>query len=336
MLYILSMEYTSIGKNDLKISKFALGTWPFAGGELWGHQDDNDSIEAVIECYENGINFFDTAPGYGDGRSEEVLGKAIKKIRNSVIIGTKIPPADLGKKNLSISVEKSLKRLGTDYIDLMQIHWPNHDIPIDETTIELENLIKSGKIKEVGVSNFGLKDMSEILDELDIVTNQLPYNAFWRAIEHDIKPFCIEKDIGIICYSTLAQGLLTGRYNDVSEVPEGVSRSRLFSKSTSSLCRHNDPGCEVELFKAIDDIKKFSVKSNIQPATIATTWLKKQSGVLTLLIGARNKSEVQLNINSFDYDIDDSVLDEYVSFTKKIKNHIGSNPDMWNAVSEYR
>ena len=109
MLYILSMEYTSIGKNDLKISKFALGTWPFAGGELWGHQNDNDSIETVMECYENGINFFDTAPGYGDGRSEEVLGKAIKNIRNSVIIGTKIPPADLGKKNLSISVEKSLK-----------------------------------------------------------------------------------------------------------------------------------------------------------------------------------------------------------------------------------
>ena len=80
MLYILSMEYTSIGKNDLKISKFALGTWPFAGGELWGDQDDNDSIEAVMECYENGINFFDTAPGYGDGRSEEVLGKAIKNI----------------------------------------------------------------------------------------------------------------------------------------------------------------------------------------------------------------------------------------------------------------
>ena len=162
------MEYTLIGKNDLKISKFALGTWPFAGGELWGNQDDNDSISAVHECYENGINFFDTAPGYGDGRSEEVLGKAIKNIRNSVIIGTKIPPADLGKKNITISVEKSLKRLGTDYIDLMQIHWPNHDIPIDETTIELENLIKLGKIKEVGVSNFGLKDMTEILNELDI------------------------------------------------------------------------------------------------------------------------------------------------------------------------
>ena len=132
------MEYTLIGKNDLKISKFALGTWPFAGGELWGNQDDNDSISAVNECYENGINFFDTAPGYGDGRSEEVLGKAIKNIRNSVIIGTKIPPADLGKNNLINSVENSLKRLNTDYIDLMQIHWPNHDIPIDETAQEIQ------------------------------------------------------------------------------------------------------------------------------------------------------------------------------------------------------
>ena len=230
MFYILSMEYTLIGKNDLKISKFALGTWPFAGGELWGNQDDNDSISAVHECYENGINFFDTAPGYGDGRSEEVLGKAIKNIRNSVVIGTKIPPADLGKNNLINSVENSLKRLNTDYIDLMQIHWPNHDIPIDETAQEIQSLIDSGKINEIGVSNFGILDMTEVLNNLNIVTNQLPYNAFWRAIEDDIKPFCIENNIGIICYSTLAQGLLTGRYKDVSEVPEGVSRSRLFQE----------------------------------------------------------------------------------------------------------
>ena len=336
MFYILSMEYTLIGKNDLKISKFALGTWPFAGGELWGNQEDSDSIAAVNECFENGINFFDTAPGYGEGRSEEVLGKAIKNIRNSVVIGTKIPPADLGKGDVTLSVEASLKRLETDYIDLMQIHWPNHDIPFDETAYEIESLINSGKIKEIGVSNFGVIDMTEILEHSNIVTNQLPYNAFWRAIEHEIKPYCIEKNIGIICYSTLAQGLLTGRFNDVSEVPEGVSRSRLFSKSTSSLCRHNDTGCEDELFEAIKNIKKFSNEINLDPATIATTWLKKQSGVLSLLIGARNKNEVQLNINAFDYDVDDSILNEYISLTNKIKNHIGKNPDMWNAVSEYR
>ena len=336
MFYILSMEYTLIGKNDLKISKFALGTWPFAGGELWGNQEDSDSIAAVNECFENGINFFDTAPGYGEGRSEEVLGKAIKNIRNSVVIGTKIPPADLGKGDVTLSVEASLKRLETDYIDLMQIHWPNHDIPFDETAYEIESLTNSGKIKEIGVSNFGVIDMTEILEHSNIVTNQLPYNAFWRAIEHEIKPYCIEKNIGIICYSTLAQGLLTGRFNDVSEVPEGVSRSRLFSKSTSSLCRHNDTGCEDDLFEAIKNIKKFSNEINLEPATIATTWLKKQSGVLSLLIGARNKNEVQLNINAFDYDVDDSILNEYISLTNKIKNHIGKNPDMWNAVSEYR
>ena len=336
MFYILSMEYTLIGKNDLKISKFALGTWPFAGGELWGNQDDNDSISAVHECYENGINFFDTAPGYGNGRSEEVLGKAIKNIRNSVVIGTKIPPADLGKNNLINSVENSLKRLNTDYIDLMQIHWPNHDIPIDETAQEIQSLIDSGKINEIGVSNFGILDMTEVLNNLNIVTNQLPYNAFWRAIEDDIKPFCIENNIGIICYSTLAQGLLTGRYKDVSEVPEGVSRSRLFSRTTSSLCRHNDDGCEDELFDAIDKIINFSKDQNMQPATIATTWLKKQSGVLSLLIGARNSKEVQLNVNSFNYEIDESLLNEYISITDKIKKHIGNDPDMWNAVSEYR
>ena len=150
--------------------------------------------------------------------------------------------------------------------------------------------------------------MTDVLNNLNVVTNQLPYNAFWRAIEDDIKPFCIENNIGIICYSTLAQGLLTGRYKNVSEVPEGVSRSRLFSRTTSSLCRHNDDGCEDELFDAIDKIMNFSNEQNMPPATIATTWLKKQSGVLSLLIGARNSKEVQLNVNSFDYEIDESLL----------------------------
>ena len=156
------------------------------------------------------------------------------------------------------------------------------------------------------------------MNNLNVVTNQLPYNAFWRAIEDDIKPFCIENNIGIICYSTLAQGLLTGRYKNVSEVPEGVSRSRLFSRTTSSLCRHNDDGCEDELFDAIDKIINFSNEQNMQPATIATTWLKKQSGVLSLLIGARNSKEVQLNVNSFDYEIDDAIIDkishDYIEF----------------------
>ena len=246
------MKYTELGNSKIKISKFALGTWPFAGGDLWGEQDDSDSIDAVNESIENGINFFDTAPGYGEGRSEEVLGKALFKKRQTNIIGTKVPANDLSPKDIRKACEMSLKRLKTDYIDLYQIHWPNHDLLIDDSVNELKKLKDEGKILTLGVSNFGIKDFTEITDLTEVVTNQLPYNGFWRAIEFEIKPLCVSKGSGVICYSPLAQGLLTGRYRKVEDVPDGVSRSRLFSKDTSKLCRHKDSGCEDLLFDCID------------------------------------------------------------------------------------
>ena len=192
------MKYTQLGNRKIKISKFALGTWPFAGGDLWGEQDDSDSIDAVNESIENGINFFDTAPGYGEGRSEEVLGKALFKKRQTNIIGTKVPANDLSPKDIRKACEMSLKRLKTDYIDLYQIHWPNHDLPIDDSVNELKKLKDEGKILTLGVSNFGIKDFTEITDLTEVVTNQLPYNGFWRAIEFEIKPLCVSKRSGVI------------------------------------------------------------------------------------------------------------------------------------------
>ena len=330
------MEYTELGQSKIKISQFALGCWPFAGGELWGKQDDSDSIDAVNESIENGINFFDTAPGYGDGRSEEVLGNALVNKRQSNVIGTKVPPSDLSPKNIRRACEDSLKRLKTDYIDLYQIHWPNHDLSILDYVNELKKLKDEGKILTIGVSNFGKNDFSEISELVEVVTNQLPYNALWRAIEFEIKPVCISKQSGIICYSPLAQGLLTGRYRKVEDVPDGVSRSRLFSKSTSKLCRHNDEGCEDLLFKCIDKIVDLSNSYDIDPAVMSLCWLKKQKGVISMLVGARNKNEVLLNKTSFEGEISDEISELFNKITNPIKAHIGDNPDMWNAISEYR
>ncbi len=330
------MKYTQLGQSKIKISQFALGCWPFAGGELWGDQNDSDSIDAVNESIENGINFFDTAPGYGEGRSEEVLGKALIKKRQSSIIGTKVPPSDLSPKNIRKACEESLKRLKTDYIDLYQIHWPNHNLPIQDSVDELKKLKKEGKILTIGVSNFGKNDFSEISELTEVVTNQLPYNGFWRAIEFEIKPECISKGSGIICYSPLSQGLLTGRYKKVEDVPYGVSRSRLFSKSTSKLCRHNDEGCEDLLFDCINKIISLSNSYNINPAVMSLCWLKKQKGVISMLVGARNKKEVLLNKTSFENEISDEISGLFNEITDPIKAHIGDNPDMWNAISEYR
>ena len=330
------MKYTELGNSKIKISKFALGTWPFAGGDLWGEQDDSDSIDAVNESIENGINFFDTAPGYGEGRSEEVLGKALFKKRQTNIIGTKVPANDLSPKDIRKACEMSLKRLKTDYIDLYQIHWPNHDLLIDDSVNELKKLKDEGKILTLGVSNFGIKDFTEITDLTEVVTNQLPYNGFWRAIEFEIKPLCVSKGSGVICYSPLAQGLLTGRYRKVEDVPDGVSRSRLFSKDTSKLCRHKDFGCEDLLFDCIDKLINLSNTYNLDPAVMSLCWLKKQKGVISMLVGARNKNEVILNKSSFENEISDEISTLFNEITEPIKNHIGDNPDMWNATSWYR
>ena len=147
------MKYQKLGTTNISVSEFALGCWPFAGGDLWGYQDDSDSIDAVNTSIENGINFFDTAPGYGEGKSERVLGKALEKKRSKVVIATKVSPNSLDKKGLIKSCEESLTRLRTDYVDLYQIHWPNPNIRIEETVEALIKLKKMGKIRSVSYTH---------------------------------------------------------------------------------------------------------------------------------------------------------------------------------------
>ena len=330
------MKYQKLGTTNISVSEFALGCWPFAGGHLWGYQADSDSIDAVKTSIENGINFFDTAPGYGEGKSEEVLGKALQSNRKEVVITTKVSPNSLDKKGLIKSCEESLTRLRTDYVDLYQIHWPNPDIRIEETVEALIKLKKMGKIRSIGVSNFGIEDFKSISGLTEIVTNQLPYNGLWRAIEEEISNVCINNDTGIICYSTLAQGLLTGRYKNVDSVPDGVSRSKLFSQDRSPLCRHKEKGCENILFKVINSLIEYSNSIDVSLATFSLGWLKVQPGVQSMLIGARNKNEVELNIPAFNINLSEKDISFYKSITEPIKKHIKGDPDMWNEVSKYR
>ena len=207
------MNYNYLGKTNIKVSEFALGCWPFAGGSVWGTQDKSDSISTVHAALDNGINFFDTAEGYNDDyHSESILGEALVNRRNRSVIATKISPPNLLPQKIEEACNNSLKRLSTDYIDLYQIHWPNHDLNMEDSINELNKLVDKGKIRSLGVCNFGVDDLNEILNLGVFSTDQLPYNLLWRPIEEEILPECKKNNIGIICYSPLAQGLLTGRY----------------------------------------------------------------------------------------------------------------------------
>lgn len=330
------MRYATLGNTDIKVSRMALGCWPFAGGKVWGPQDDNDSIAAVHASLDSGVNFFDTAEGYSDdSNSEEVLGKALNGKRSEAVIATKIGNAYLHPSTVAETCEGSLNRLETDYIDLYQIHWPNHDVPIEDTMSELLKLQDSGKVRALGVCNFGVRDLTDILACGAIVTNQLPYNLIWRALEFAIKPECVANNVGIICYSPLQQGLLTGRYSTADDVPPGLSRTRHFNKDREQAI-HGEEGCEDETFQTIASVLKIADEVGEHPAKVSLAWLLAQEGVTSLLVGARNPDEVALNIPTFDYDLPQEAINTLSDATEELKQTLGESADFWRSPSRMR
>jgi myo-inositol catabolism protein IolS len=327
------MKYTKLPGTDIDVSVIALGCWPFAGGDVWGEQDDNVSIATVHAALDAGITFFDTAEGYG--RSESVLGQGLKGRRDEAIIATKVGGGHLSSDDLSKACEKSLKNLQTDHIDLYQIHWPNHKVPIAETMSTLERLREQGKIRAIGVCNFAPKDLDDLLSVGTIVTNQLPYSLLWRVIEREIQPACLANDIGLICYSPLMQGLLTGRYTSADEVPDGLSRTRLYS-CNRPMAKHDEPGCETEVFETIAQIRTIADEVGATMAEVALAWVQKQPGVTALLVGARNPEEVQWNLPSVDLTLPNDIIERLSATTETVKNKLGNNPDMWMSESRMR
>jgi aryl-alcohol dehydrogenase-like predicted oxidoreductase len=330
------MRYNKLGDSGVEVSEFSLGCWPFAGGKVWGHQEDSDSISTVHAALDAGITTFDTAEGYNDEHhSEEVLGRALKGRRKEAVIATKLSGPHLAGGEVERTCEASLKRLGTDVIDLYQIHWPNHDIPVEETYRALEALVSKGKVRAVGVCNFATGDLNDLLACGPIVTDQLPYNLLWRPIEDAILPKCRENGIGIVCYSPMAQGLLTGRYKGADEVPDGLSRSRLF-KSTRPLAQHTEVGAEEEVFEAIGKIRKIADGLGQPMANVALAWVRQQPGVATLLVGARNPQELSWNLPALDLTLSDDVVRELSGLTDSVKRYLGGNADMWNSENRMR
>jgi len=177
---------TQFGKTDLMTSPIVYGCMGGAGA--FGAQEEQDSIQALQGAYDAGLNFFDTAEAYGDGYSEQLLHKALGDKRKDIIISSKPRKENFAKKDLIASCERSLKHLNSDYIDLYLLHWPNREVPLEETIRTLESLKEQGKIRYYGVSNFGNLDLADALALGDIAANQLPYHLFHRAIEFDVQP----------------------------------------------------------------------------------------------------------------------------------------------------
>lgn len=217
----------------------------------------------VKAAFDAGINFIDTAEAYGAGESEKSLARAISAAgikREDLVLASKVLPNNLEPAKLRAALEQSLSNLETSYLDLYQIHWPSRDSwDVAATFAELKKLQDEGKIRAIGVSNFGPLDLADALKTgVKIATNQLPYSLAWRAIEFNITKPCADAAVGVLAYSPLGQGLLTGKYSKTEDCGPGLSRSRLFKPEASAKARHTDPGCEDELWALVAELKRLS------------------------------------------------------------------------------
>jgi len=298
------MEYRKLGNSSLEVSVICLGTWAFGGDRWWGHQEDKDSTEVLEEALARGANFIDTAPVYGRGHSEEVIGSFIAQgnIREKVVLATKLGLRwdgrsifhDLSRKRMFDEIDASRKRLKTDYFDLYQVHWHDPDTPIGQTAEIMHKFYQEGIIKAIGVSNYSVAQIKEFMEYAPIHSLQPPYSMFDRAIEEDIIPFCIENSISIITYAPLYSGLLTGKFFlDDTKIPGDINRKM---KS-----QHLEEPCFSINKMTLLKLKKIADKNGKTLAQLALNWNFNQRGITSAIAGTRKLAQLYDNLGSADW-----------------------------------
>jgi myo-inositol catabolism protein IolS len=328
------MQYRPLGKTGLNISTVAMGCWAIAGGSVWGDQDEGEAMAAIQTALDIGINFFDTAEGYGE--SEELLGKGLGSRRGEAIIASKVSGGHLYPDDLVAACERSLDGLGTDYIDVYQIHWPSRDVPLADTLGAMVRLQEQGKIRHIGVSNFGPNDLDDLkATGVPCASNQVIYSLLTRAIEFAVLPKCREENTGVLPYSPLAQGLLTGKFRSVEEVGESRTRTRHFS-SDRPQARHGGPGFERETFDAIAAVRGIAERLALPMSELSLAWCLHQPGVTSVIAGARNPAQVRENAAAADRALSPSVVAELSAVTDELKNALGPNIDLWQSEENAR
>ncbi|MEC9492062.1 aldo/keto reductase [Flexistipes sp.] len=307
------------------MSRVGLGTWAI-GGWMWGGTDEKLSIETIHKALDSGVNMVDTAPVYGFGKSESIVGKALKEYgnRDKIVLATKagLEWNDDGvfrnssKERLEKEIDDSLKRLQTDYIDIYQIHWPDKLVSFDETAEFLNKLVEKGKIRAIGVSNYSTEQMDEFRKTAPIHTSQPPYNMFERQIEDDILPYCLENNIVPITYGAICRGLLSGKMTE-NKIFEGDDLRKI------------DPKFKGDRFKqylsAVDKLDKFARENYGKTVMdLAIRWVLDKTKIGTALLGARKPYQVEKIANIYGWHIDESGMNEIDKIlSEEIKDPVG-------------
>jgi len=317
------MKTRKLGNSSLNLTTVGFGTWAHGGGGWafsWGPQDDNESISAIHKALDLGINWIDTAAIYGLGHAEEVTAKALKGRRDQVILATKCAlvwdskrriSGNLKKQSVRKECEDSLRRLKTDYIDLYQIHWPNPDTDIEEGWTEIQELINEGKVRFGGVSNFSVPQMKK-LERIAIPTSlQPPYSMIESGIEKDIFAYCKEKNIGIVAYSPMGVGLLTGKFTRerLENLPPDDWR-----KTKSNHFKEPAFGINLDF---VEELKPISRKYNRPLSQLAVAWVLRRKEVTSAIVGARRPSQIEETAPAGEWELPADAINEIDSLLKK-------------------
>lgn len=317
------MIYKTLGTSAVKVTPLAFGAWAI-GGWMWGGAEEKTALRAIRAAYDLGMTTIDTAPVYGFGKSEELVAKGLEGIsRDKYQILTKFgmnwetqqgeyffdttdnagKPVKMykysGRDQVVKEIEASLRRLKTDYVDLLQIHWPDSTTPIVETMDEVKKLIQQGKVRAAGVCNYNRSQVREAREVLEIVSNQVPYSMINRSIENDLVPQALENKMSIIPYSPLQRGLLTGKIKRGHKFNEGDTREGNKFYTPENIDRANALLAKI---KSIADAHQASL------AQLVLNWTTRQPAMDCVLAGARDEAQVKDNIRALDFKLSDDEL----------------------------
>ncbi len=317
------MEKRRLGTSDIKISPIIMGTWQ-AGKAMWVGIEDSQTTKAIRSAFEAGITTIDTAEVYGEGHSEQIVAQALSEVREEVVYATKVFANHLKYDQVLEACDRSLKNLKTDYIDLYQIHWPSGNfnseiVPIQETMSALNELKQQGKIRAIGVSNFSKAQLEEAAQYGRIDSLQPPYSLFWRAVESDAMPYCIENNISIIAYSPLAQGLLTGKFErgHKFDPADNRAKNKLFQGENYERAQ-----------QALDKLRPIAERHHTSLGNLALAWLTAQPQA-NAIVGARNSEQAVENAKAGDIQLSTDELKEIDAIGRIVTDHLDDNPVMW-------
>lgn len=316
------MLYRTLGTSDLEVPVVSFGAWAI-GGSMWGGTDDDLAVRALHKAIDVGMTLIDTAPVYGNGYSETIVAKVLAERRAEVIVATKcgvfwdpdltkpgnvVLAADgseyklvrtLATEKIRPEIDRSLSRLGVDTIDLYQCHWPDPNTPAEDTMAHLLDIQAQGKIRHIGVSNFAPDHMEEFRGHGTIVSDQVLYNPLQRAIKEDVTPYTLEHTIGVLAYSPIAQGLMTGKVTPERTFPEGDWRVKQPWFSVENRRR---------VAEMLEQVQPIADRHNATLGQVAINWVFSQPGITTAIVGARNEEQVVENAGAADFTLSEDEL----------------------------